>query len=270
MPMRRDRIFLHGMASHGAEDVAPPELEKARPSTVDLAESLSSLLADAPAGGDGCGSLEEAGPGDGESRSVAEVLASEMLGREELQPGESQRLIQLRGGDGLELSFLEDGQTLMAVQTLKKRPKRVVESALLLERRGAERNPEEEEDRGTYWAEGRASKAERRVARAVRAVQRRHQRGHDREQENYHQPEWKWHRPKPWQQEAKASSQGIGSARIARHSREFGASSSRSPDGPSRGTADDGHESLMAQRAEPGAELDLWGNPILQVEVPRR
>jgi len=47
-------------------------------------------------------------------------------------------LIHLRGQQGLELSFLEDGQTLMAVQTLKKKPKKVVEHALLQERRRLE------------------------------------------------------------------------------------------------------------------------------------
>ena len=61
---RRDLNLLYGMASHGGEDGTPPELEPTRPAAVDLAASLSSLLADAPAGGDGCGSLEEAGHGD--------------------------------------------------------------------------------------------------------------------------------------------------------------------------------------------------------------
>lgn len=47
-------------------------------------------------------------------------------------------LIQLRGRQGLELSFLEDGQTLMSVQTLRRRPRRVVDKALLEERRRLE------------------------------------------------------------------------------------------------------------------------------------
>ena len=40
--------------------------------------------------------------------------------------------------EGLELSFLEDSQTLMSVQTLRRRPRRVVDKALLEERRRLE------------------------------------------------------------------------------------------------------------------------------------
>ena len=286
---RRDLNLLYGMASHGGEDGTPPELEPTRPAAVDLAASLSSLLADAPAGGDGCGSLEEAGHGDGESRSVAEVLASEMLGRDELQPGESQgvdpssRTARIRavfsgrrsdpdGSAGVEEEAEEGGGTRSSTRTTSPG--------------GAERNPEEEEDRRAHWTERRASTVERRVARAVRAVQRRHQRGHDGGQADRvaeaHDRSLQRNRRASTNQggggpgqsrgstevssEAKASSKGIGGARIAGTPVNVEPLPPDHQMDPRVARQIMAMRTLMAQHAEPGAELDPWGNPILQVE----
>ena len=196
---------------------------------------------------------------------MAEVLASEMLGRDELQPGEPQGVdpssrtarigAVFSGGrsdpDGsadVEEEAEEGGGTRSSPRTTSPG--------------GAERNPEEEEDRGAHWAERRASKAERRVARAVRAVQRRHQRGHDGGQADRvaeaHDRSLQGNRRASTNQggggpgqsrgstevssEAKASSKDIGSARIARHSRDRAASPTGSPNGPTGGTTDHGYE----------------------------
>ena len=277
---RRDLTFLPSMAQDGDQAVVLPELELQRTSIMDGAERTSTVLANSPTSSGGCGDLEAAGPGHGAASSVAEVLASEMLGREELHADESQGVDSasrtarigaiLPGGwsDPDVSANVEEETTEGGRQSSPGR---------------TDREPEEEEDRRAYWAERRASKAQGRIARAMRAVQRRSHRGDDRGQPD---------------REAQASDRSI-----PRHRRDApnssGVGSSQSQSSATRPRPEpkavavpvlqgtpvnlqplpSDHRmdpyaaqqimalrALMAQHGEAGAERDHLGNPILQVE----
>ena len=283
---RRDLTFLPSMAQDGDQAVVLPELELQRTSIMDGAERTSTVLANSPTSSGGCGDLEAAGPGHGAASSVAEVLASEMLGREELHADESQGVDSasrtarigaiLPGGwsDPDVSANVEEETTEGGRQSS---PGRTTSTG------GTDREPEEEEDRRAYWAERRASKAQGRIARAMRAVQRRSYRGDDRGQPD---------------REAQASDRSI-----PRHRRDApnssGVGSSQSQSSATRPRPEpkavavpvlqgtpvnlqplpSDHRmdpyaaqqimalrALMAQHGEAGAERDHLGNPILQVE----
>ena len=262
---RRERTFLPSMAQDGDQAVVSPELESQRTSALDGAARTSTVLAHSPTSSGGCGDLEAAGPGHGAASSVAEVLASEMLGHEELHADESQGVdpasrtarigaILPGGWSDPDVSANVEEETTEGGR--QSSPGRTTSTG------GTDREPEEEADRRAYWAERRASKAQGRIARAMRAVQRRAHRGDDRGQPDREAQtsdrSFQRHRrdapnssgvgssqsqvrgSQEFGNEAPSGAKGCGSTRIARHSREFATSSLGSQDGSLRGSADHG------------------------------